>query len=112
MMKRSRNLRVPRCSAVLLTLAVATMPPAAAPVAGDAEIVARGADGAPGHVPFNLIKAAQRFLVDQGYRPGPVDGVIGPMTQAAVMAWQRDHDLEADGSLNTATLISMGLAPQ
>jgi peptidoglycan hydrolase-like protein with peptidoglycan-binding domain len=109
MMKRSRWLRVTQWAVLV---AAAAMAPAAAPAAADAEIAARGDDGAPVHVPFNLVKAAQRLLVDQGYQPGPVDGIAGPMTESAVMAWQRDHALDADGTLNAATLASMGLAPQ
>jgi peptidoglycan hydrolase-like protein with peptidoglycan-binding domain len=112
MIDRSRRQLILRRCAVLLALAAVVMAPATAPVAADAQIRPRGADDASAAVPFNLIKAAQRFLADQDYRPGPVDGIAGPQTRAAVMAWQRDHDLEADGALNAATLASMGLAPQ
>ena len=66
----------------------------------------------PMYVPFNLVKAAQRFLIDEGYQPGPVDGISGQMTQAAVLAWQRDHGHDANGALGSATLASMGLVQQ
>jgi peptidoglycan hydrolase-like protein with peptidoglycan-binding domain len=132
MMERSRRLRIICRSALLVAFVAAAVVPAAEPVAADAEIAAHGADGAPAcssapgkadmadvdcvsSPPFNLVKAAQRFLADQAnqdYQPGPVDGVAGPMTRAAVMAWQRDHALDANGALNSATLASMGLAPQ
>jgi peptidoglycan hydrolase-like protein with peptidoglycan-binding domain len=112
-MMMKRTLRS-TCHRVLL-VALLAMAPGTAPVAADAEIAARGADGAPVQVPFNLVKAAQRFLAGQAgqdYQPGPVDGIPGPKTRAAVMAWQRDHALEANGVLNAATLASMGLGPQ
>jgi len=62
--------------------------------------------------PYNLVKAAQRLLAQNDYQPGPVDGIIGPKTTAAVMAWQREHDLEPLGVLDPATLASMGLVAQ
>jgi peptidoglycan hydrolase-like protein with peptidoglycan-binding domain len=112
MIERSRRLRTACRSAVVLAFVAATLAPAAAPVAADARIAPRTAEGAASQTPFNLVKAAQRFLADQNYQPGPVDGIVGPKTRTAVMAWQRENGLETDGSLNSATLASMGLAPQ
>jgi hypothetical protein len=37
-----------------------------------------------------LVEEAQRLLTRLGYNPGPVDGFIGPRTQEAVRAFQRD----------------------
>ena len=110
MLERLSELLRPRCCAILLAFLAATMAPAATPLAADAQI--RGADDAPAYVPFNLVKAAQRFLLDHGYQPGPDDGIAGARTKAAVTAWQRAQGLAADGALNSATLASMGLAPQ
>jgi peptidoglycan hydrolase-like protein with peptidoglycan-binding domain len=39
----------------------------------------------------------QEVLAYFGYSPGPVDGVYGPMTEAAVMAFQADEGLPTDG---------------
>ncbi|MEM7023805.1 MAG: peptidoglycan-binding domain-containing protein [Pseudomonadota bacterium] len=94
-----------------IAAAVSLMLPASAPSAADAEIAPAGSeDTAP--VSYNLVKAAQRFLASNNYEPGPADGIAGPMTEAAVMAWQRDHDLETNGMLDAPTLASMGLGSQ
>ena len=46
----------------------------------------------------------QRRLTRLGYRPGTSDGLFGPRTQAAVLAFQRKHGLEQDGSAGSETL--------
>lgn len=47
----------------------------------------------------------QRELNRLGYNAGPVDGVMGARTRAAIQAYQRDHDLLVDGQ-PTASLLS------
>jgi len=37
-----------------------------------------------------LVRAVQRELTSRGYEPGPVDGIEGLMTRAAIMAFQHD----------------------
>jgi len=37
------------------------------------------------------------------FLPGPVDGIFGPQTQRAVMAFQRDHGLDVDGIVGAMT---------
>jgi tetratricopeptide (TPR) repeat protein len=39
----------------------------------------------------------QTWLADLGYYQGEIDGKVGPMTKAAIKAFQRDHGLEVDG---------------
>lgn len=39
----------------------------------------------------------QRLLADHGYLNGPVDGLIGPITRAAVRTFQQQAGLPADG---------------
>ncbi|MEM9989545.1 MAG: lytic murein transglycosylase, partial [Pseudomonadota bacterium] len=39
----------------------------------------------------------QQALLDKGYAPGPIDGIIGAGTKAALRAWQRDQNMPADG---------------
>ena len=46
----------------------------------------------------------QQALKDRGYDPGPVDGIIGAGTQAAIRAWQRDNGHAADGYASAKTL--------
>lgn len=38
-----------------------------------------------------------------GYNPGPIDGVVGPRTRAALQRYQRDHGLLASGLPGPAT---------
>ena len=45
----------------------------------------------------------QEALVAAGYDPGPVDGIEGPLTQAAIAAFQADHGLAADGLVGPLT---------
>lgn len=46
---------------------------------------------------------AQGALKQLGFDPGPVDGVMGQRTQAAIKAYQTARGLEADGWLGVAT---------
>ncbi|MCP1675377.1 membrane-bound lytic murein transglycosylase B [Natronocella acetinitrilica] len=43
------------------------------------------------------VEELQQRLADQGFDPGPVDGILGRQTRAAVRAFQRANDLPADG---------------
>ncbi len=44
-----------------------------------------------------LISLAQAELMRRGLYPGPVDGVMGPMTRNAIEAFQKSADLEVNG---------------
>ena len=43
------------------------------------------------------VKALQRLLTRQGARPGPVDGLYGPLTEAGVARFQRKRGIAVDG---------------
>jgi peptidoglycan hydrolase-like protein with peptidoglycan-binding domain/surface antigen len=45
------------------------------------------------------IKAAQRALLELGYYQAGVDGIVGPQTEAAIRAFQRDSKLQITGDL-------------
>jgi peptidoglycan hydrolase-like protein with peptidoglycan-binding domain len=53
------------------------------------------------------VLSAQRRLKDRGYYQGPLDGVIGPGTQAALQAYQRDRGLSVTGAVDSQTLRSL-----
>lgn len=56
--------------------------------------------------------ALQQRLVALNYRPGVLDGVYGPTTEAAVRAFQRDHALVVDGVVGPKTFAALeGAAP-
>jgi soluble lytic murein transglycosylase-like protein len=54
------------------------------------------------------IAALQIGLRAHGLDPGPVDGVAGPMTQRATLAFQRRKGLKCDGTLDRATQRALG----
>jgi peptidoglycan hydrolase-like protein with peptidoglycan-binding domain len=56
------------------------------------------------------VRAAQGELARLGYKPGPVDGVIGPRTSGALRAFQRAQQLPETGSLTPETLGRLRVA--
>ena len=55
------------------------------------------------------VRTAQQALRDQGYNPGPIDGVMGPRTSAAVRDYQTKEGLTASGQLDDATMDKLGV---
>src|SRR5216117_3050723 len=55
------------------------------------------------------VRTAQQALRDQGYNPGPIDGVMGPRTSAAVLDYQTKEGLTASGQLDDATMDKLGV---
>ncbi len=56
---------------------------------------------------FDQRKALQQALLDRGYNPGPVDGIIGAGTRRALRAWQKAAGLPADGYASLAVLTAL-----
>jgi osmotically-inducible protein OsmY len=50
------------------------------------------------------VRAAQEKLKDKGYDPGPIDGIWGPRTAAAVSDFQRKENLTVTSRLDPETL--------
>ena len=44
-----------------------------------------------------MVREIQQRLTDRGYEPGPIDGLFGGKTRAAIQAFQRDIGLAPDG---------------
>ncbi|MGF1610817.1 MAG: peptidoglycan-binding protein [Kiloniellales bacterium] len=76
-------------------------------LAGEALNIVRSDD--PAALPFNLVKRLQIVLTENGYEPGPVDGIMGPKTAAALKAYQAANGLVPDGRVGEDTLQSLGL---
>jgi peptidoglycan hydrolase-like protein with peptidoglycan-binding domain len=55
------------------------------------------------------VRAAQQALRDQGFNPGPIDGVMGPRTSAALRDYQTKEGLTASGQLDDATMDKLGV---
>jgi len=57
------------------------------------------------------VRSVQQALKDKGYDPGPVDGIYGPHTRAALRDYQRHEHLQASGKIDEQTLNSLGVQP-
>ena len=49
------------------------------------------------------VREAQQTLLDIGYWPGPIDGILGSRTRAAIRQYQRDENLPVTGWLDADT---------
>jgi len=49
------------------------------------------------------VRTAQTNLDTLNYNPGPIDGLVGPKTRAAIKAFQKDHSLKVTGKLDSKT---------
>ena len=58
----------------------------------------------------SVVIRVQQRLAHAGYYRGPIDGVIGPRTRYAILAYQRYHGLPTDGVIGNRLLRTMGLA--
>jgi hypothetical protein len=55
------------------------------------------------------VAALQIGLRAHGYQPGPVDGLRGPLTRGALVAFQRRHGLKQDGRMDRKTRRALGI---
>lgn len=53
------------------------------------------------------VRTIQQLLVDAGYTPGPADGIYGPKTRAAILAYQRKMELTPDGLITGELVASL-----
>jgi hypothetical protein len=56
------------------------------------------------------LQQAQTLLNEKGFNVGDVDGVLGPRTRRAVMAFQRQRGLEPSGQIDQQTATALGLS--
>jgi peptidoglycan hydrolase-like protein with peptidoglycan-binding domain len=63
----------------------------------------------PVNIDANVVKAAQNELRNRGYSPGPIDGIAGPKTSAAVKNFQSKEGITATGKLDSDTLAKLNV---
>ena len=56
------------------------------------------------------VMVAQNLLAVLGHDPGPADGVVGPITRAAIRLFQARQGLNPDGKLSMELLVRMSQA--
>ena len=59
--------------------------------------------------PDEIITNVQIQLYDEGYYDGPIDGILGPDTRAAIVDYQADHGLAVTAAIDEPTVESLGL---
>jgi peptidoglycan hydrolase-like protein with peptidoglycan-binding domain len=62
-----------------------------------------------GSMDTQTVRQVQQALSNKGHDPGPVDGIMGPRTRAAVEAYQRSQNLSSSSGLDQRTLDSLGV---
>jgi peptidoglycan hydrolase-like protein with peptidoglycan-binding domain len=55
------------------------------------------------------MRMVQQSLKDSGYDPGPIDGIEGPHTAAALKAYQKAQGLPETGRVDTDTMAKLGV---
>jgi hypothetical protein len=60
--------------------------------------------------PDQVIANVQASLQEQGYYTGEVDGLLGPLTQEALVNFQNANDLAPTGSIDEPTLDALGMS--
>ena len=55
------------------------------------------------------VQKVQETLRDKGNDPGPIDGVMGPRTHAAIKAFQNANNLKATGMIDADTADKLGV---
>lgn len=58
----------------------------------------------------DIIRGVQQGLTDAGLNPGPVDGMSGPRTVAAINDFQNQNNLAGGGQLTKETLRALGVS--
>ncbi|HUC60324.1 MAG TPA: peptidoglycan-binding domain-containing protein [Alphaproteobacteria bacterium] len=102
--------------AAALMLGAATVLPGATPAFAQTTPPAATAPAKPMHMhkPMHMahgsamVKKAQEAL-NKGGAKLAVDGKYGPKTKAAIMAFQKEHGLKANGHLDKATKKALGV---
>src|SRR5919198_370363 len=108
----ARGLLVALIAALLVGVGPAAAEAKDEPPSGraDAALIATGAGYGHPHGSAR-VRALQRRLRRAGERPGPIDGLFGPRTEAAVERFQGSHGLAVDGIVGEATRGALARLP-
>ena len=68
------------------------------------------ATGGPLNLNRDQFRQAQMLLKEKGFDVGDVDGVLGPRTRRALIAFQRQQGLEPSGQIDQRTASALGLS--
>ena len=80
---------------------------ASAPAPASANPAQPTTPAAPAAVPSASVKKLQQELGQLNYYEGPVDGIMGPQTIAAIKDLQRQANLPQTGTMNAATQAAL-----
>ena len=58
----------------------------------------------------SIVAEAQRLLKQLGYKPGPIDGIAGPRTMAAIRAFEQKKGLPGTGKVTDGLIVKMASA--
>jgi hypothetical protein len=75
-----------------------------------AEAASRGPTPGGAEAGGGGVREVQSLLAGLGYRPGPVDGIMGGKTRAAIEAFQRDQGLAVDGRIGASLITALSRA--
>ena len=81
--------------------------PAPAPAPASANPAQPTTPAAPAAVPSASVKKLQQELGQLNYYEGPVNGIMGPQTIAAIKDLQRQANLPQTGTMNAATQAAL-----
>ena len=56
------------------------------------------------------VRTAQQALQDKGFNPGPIDGIMGPHTKAAISDFQTKENMKVTGTLDKETKAKLTTA--
>ena len=76
-----------------------------APIGAPPVVYHAGATG----MDTRVVEEIQRKLLEAKANPGPIDGIYGTRTAAAVVLFQNDHGLVADGEVGPQTAEKLGI---
>lgn len=109
-MSRTRNLAIAVGFVALIGAASCSSSDSEGADTTTTEAVASTTSAAESAATVRFDKTIQQELFDVGCHPGEVDGVFGPNTDAAIVAFQKASGLEADGELGPETEAALKTA--